>query len=705
MNKNKLILLMIMAIFFMNCAGRKAITTNYYILQYFQHSENKDIYQQKSFDFSAIVYDAKISNTYDRKKIVIRHFGPKITYSNRDLWGTNLSDGIADLVAKRISSYNIFNQVQRTFWDVRPDYEINSIINNIEYIRSDNINEVHINMDIILTHSGEEVFLVKHSVSREERLFTESMESFVQKANDIILEETDKFSVSIQNYFNGVKPPEKGELESKKIVEIDSLVEISGKMGKLIFPAISKTDNEPQYKIINENDEAIFAQPGAEIALESGQYELMYGSGSPLQKMNKRDITIHPMYSTEIEPDWACMIVDVLDERRNYRQVRYEIFDMEDGESFGTHYPVKKELGEQQKVWMLKPGLYKITINNEPFNTYLDFTTIYLQKGKLEKLSLIVGVDDDDNPTNLIGAGVMEDQSSDMVTEHWRLSNAIHGNFNMNSNNDVDKDEYATTTVVTSQLENRVVYNNMPHYYYMRNLVELGFTKSSDVDLRLSVDDFDLKNTYVLFMLKNFGIYGRFDLNTHLFPSFKYYTTKMNYIKQDKNEKEIERNHNETEIKLTNGGFPLVMKEGIGFNYRIFNTPRAKLNFRTGLGIRQDFSSDVFTLANNNYIENEISYYLFREMEDVVNTGTEISLVGNFNLPFNLSYMTNADILFPFDGNEDITVDWENVFNLRIMKYISIYYKLNLQNKNLENSDDYILSRHSLFVRLTYFFR
>ena len=67
--------------------------------------------------------------------------------------------------------------------------------------------------------------------------------------------------------------------------------------------------------------------------------------------------------------------------------------------------------------------------------------------------------------------------------------------------------------------------------------------------------------------------------------------------------------------------------------------------------------------------------------------------------------MTNADILFPFDSNEDITVDWENVFNLRLFKHISIYYKLNLQNKKGENNNEYILNRHSLFLRLTYIIR
>ncbi len=697
------ILLLVLMVGFMNCFFRTTLPTNYYILQYFDHSEKGDIKQDDSFNVSAIVYDTQISRTYDRKKIVIRHFGPKITYADNDLWATDLSDGIADLISKRISAYNIFNQVQRSFRDVRPDYEINSSINNIELIKADNMNEVHLGIEINLTRSGEEEFLVRHVAVREERLFNESLESFVQKANDLILEEADRFSIKVQDHFLG-KEKEEGP-EITQTYDLEKVTDTTGvQTGKLLIPALSKTDNEPKFKIISQEDKVFFAQPGEEIALKKGKYDLVYGSGSEMQKMEKSNVEIKPMYSTQIEPDWSCMVVEVLDEQRNYRQVRYEVFDAVTGESYGTHYPVKKELGEQPRVWILKPGLYKVTINNEPFNTYRDFTTIYLQEGKLEKLSLVVGVDNNDNPTHLIGGGVLEGQKGDLIAGNWRVFSALHGNFNMNSSNENEADEYFTTTVVTSQFENRITYNNMPHYYYMRNLMELGFTKSTDVDLRLSADEFDLKNTYVLFLLKKLGIYGRFDISSHFFPGYKYSTSKFNFIKKNNKGEEIERDLDVKEVKTTASGFPLILKEGVGINYRLLNTPKANLSIRTGFGIRQELYNNVYNMVNKSYFdpEDDRFYEVYREMEDVFNRGTELSLVGNFSLPFNLNYMTNADVLFPFDSAEDITVDWENVFNLRLFKHISIYYKLNLQNKKNKADNSYIQNRHSLFLRLTY---
>ncbi|MBN2281301.1 MAG: membrane integrity-associated transporter subunit PqiC [Candidatus Marinimicrobia bacterium] len=704
MKKTGIVILLSLMVFIMRCAGTRAFSDSFYILQYFQHSEKPELKLKTSFNYSVIVYDTEVNRTYDSKKIVVRHFGPRITYANNHLWGTDISDGVADLLGRRLTAYNIFNQVQRNFRDNRPDYEIVSIINNIEMISSDNLSEVHLNIELYLKKSGDEEYLVKHSSTREEILFNNSMESFVQKANDILLEEADRFALKIENFFNKIEPEENTE-PAFELALTDTAAPTGMRMGKLHFPAISGTDNEPQIKIVSKSNDVIFAQPGQEIALTCGTYDIVYGSGSTLQKMNKRNVDIKPMYSTEIEPDWACLLVDVLDERRNYRQVRYEIYDALTGESYGTHYPVKKELGEQQRVWMLKPGLYKLTINNEPFNTYRDFTTVYLNKGKTERLSLVVDVDDNDNPTHLIGGGIIEGQSGEVFAEHWRVSSALHGNFNMNSSNETDEDEYFSTSVVTSQFENRIVYNNMPHYYYMRNLTEIGFTKSTDVDLRLSADEFDVKNTYVLFMLKNLGVYGRIDINSHFFSSYRYSTSKFNYIKQNSRGKEISRALDEKKIKLADGIYPMVLKEGIGVNYRLFNTPKAKLSIRTGLGIRQELYDKVYDITNKNYTEENIVYQLYQEKVDLFNRGTEVSLVGNFNLPFNLSYMTNADILFPFNTSESITVDWENVFNLRLFKHISIYYKLNLQNKQGEDGNEYILNRHSLFLRLTYIIR
>ena len=50
---------------------------------------------------------------------------------------------------------------------------------------------------------------------------------------------------------------------------------------------------------------------------------------------------------------------------------------------------------------------------------------------------------------------------------------------------------------------------------------------------------------------------------------------------------------------------------------------------------------------------NEGDYRLFQELDSVSKTGMEVSLVGSFQLPYNISYSTNADVLFPFATEEN----------------------------------------------------
>ena len=112
-----------------------------------------------------------------------------------------------------------------------------------------------------------------------------------------------------------------------------------------------------------------------------------------------------------------------------------------------------------------------------------------------------------------------------------------------------------------------------------------------------------------------------------------------------------------------------------------------------------------YCLKSQNITINDIEHRIYTEQKSESTTGTEVSVVGNFQLPFNLTYSTNADFLFPFSKDDDYTMEWENVINLKLFKYISLDYKLKLENKIPETGDEYIVEKHSLFLRVTYFLR
>ncbi|NQV18883.1 MAG: membrane integrity-associated transporter subunit PqiC [Armatimonadetes bacterium] len=693
----------ILILFLFGCVAGELITRNYYILEYFSHSEKEELIQDEPFASSVMIMDTKIPQTYSRKQIVIRHFGPKITYSDNDIWGVNLSDIIPDLIARRLNKYNIFKRAQREFYTERPDFEINTTINNIELYQSEYYKQAHLNMDFYLKKIDDDVIIVHHSVNKEEVLLDEEMDTFVQVINDLILTESDKFFVKVVNHLfkeELSKTIEEGEAEviDSLFVEIAEDEEISSGTGLLLLPAITKTDDEPHYKIYDKYNYEVTGKIGDAIPLAEGIYSIKYGSGNSSQMMEKKNIKIVPRYKTIIEPDWGCLLVDVIDEKRNFAKVRYEIFDVESGESFGSEFPVEEEIGEQQKIWVLKTALYKVTINNEPFNTYRDFTTIYIAEGKTQRLTIVVGTDEDDNPTNMVGAGVLEEDVTLAALQKIKFNSAIHANMNVNSDNESNKDEYETTITMNLQLDNRLVYDNFPIHYTLKNLTELGTTKNPDSDFRISSDDMDLKNTLIYYFWEKLGLYARLDMNSHFFKANYYSSDKFNFIKQDVDGNIIE-GQNVDEVEIKSHFFPLVLKEGLGINFRVLSLAKASLYLRAGFGMRQDINNDVFNYSHTD----ENNYRIYIEEESIYKEGTEISAVGNFQLPFNLNYSTNADFLFPFEKGEKNSMEWENVFNMKLFKYISLDYKIKLRNKQVD--DDYIISEHTLFLRVTYILR
>jgi len=687
--------------------SREAVVRNYYVMEYFSHTENKELYQTKPLDLSVRINDIIIPSIYNQREIVIRHSGPRITYSDNDLWAMRLTEFLPGLITKRISVYGLFRFVSREFLDQRPDGEITLRINNIElYEAGTDGKTASINMNFQFIETQGQHRIIEHSVSREQTIPDDKVETFVQTINEIILEETDAFLYKILRYYTQEQEPEIDESEFPRDSLLQEIEEAADEgMGALLLPAISKADNEPPYKIYSQDGDEYDGIPGQSVSLPAGIYTLEYGSGSRRQLMIKENVQIHPRYKTIIQPDWSCLIVNVIDERQEVVKVPFEIFDSKDGMTYGIGVPARREYGEKQQIWMVEPGRYKITINNEPFNSYSNFTTVYLNEGEFQKITIVVATNPDGTPGNLIGAGVLEEAEEAGTIGHWHFLSAFYGNASINSTNEKIRTEHETTLVFNTQFENKITYDNFPVNYTLRNLIELGTTRTSETGFRISNDDIYFRNTLILYFLENMGIYGRFDIETHLLNEYTYFASPINYRKKALDGNTVEEALQVKQVKTKDGFMPLTLKEGVGINLRAFNTGRVNLNVRAGFGLRQDYYNNVHLFSEEEETVNNVTYKLFKAQESLQKRGAEVSVIGNFQLPLNLTYYTNADFLFPFRSDEMATIEWENVLNLKLFKYISVDYRLRLRNKQDESGKEYIVNRHALFLRINYFAR
>lgn len=704
-----LTLALILLVLFSACARRDIVPTNYYVLEYFPHTEDPELRQEQPLDLNVYISDTRIPRMYSRRQIVQRLYGPRIQYSNTELWGSQLSSTIPSLISRRLSNYNLFRRTQREIILDRPQYELVTNLNRVEKFTSEQENKAHLSISFALVRTRDDHVIAEYSANREKRLHDPGMDSFVQAINDLILNETDNFVRRILHAYRQEDPLREDieEIARPDLEPIDFEDETHTGSGVLFMPALSRSDNEPYFIVYDqEGNEVATENMGTPVVLPKGVYEIHYGSGSERQMITKPDVEIYPNYRTVIEPDWGTLTIDIVDENRNYAKVRYELFDLESAESFGSEFPAEEEIGEQKKVWVLKPGLYKVTIHNHPFNTYRNFTTVYVERDKHQELRIVVDRDDDGNPGNMVGAGMVEESDMAARMERLNFSSAIHGNINITSSNEADRDAQEMSIILNAQLDNRLIYDVHPFNYNMKNLIELGTTRGPDTDFRISADAFEVRNTLIYYFLRNLGFYTRLDLNTHMFNEYSYFSDNINMRKYDVDGNLVSEKHDVSRVQLKPSLYPLNLKEGAGINIRLLNLPRANLNLRTGFGMRQDITRDVYAYETEETDpDTNIKYRVFQEQKSEYREGTEISLVGNFRLPYDLTYSTNADILLPFDTEEDITFEWENVFNLKLFRYVSLDYRLRLRNRIPDVGSEYIVSEHTLFLRLTYFLR
>ncbi len=701
------ILTALVIILLIGCTVEEIAPRNYYVMEYYQHTEVDSLKRETPLPYKVLVSEADIARTYTRRQIVLRHFGPKLTYSDYDNWGGKLSEMVSGLVVQRLKRYNVFSKVHQEYFSEVPDFEITTKINNIELYSSE-VNPyraARLNIEFHLKRANEQTIFLSHSVNRVVYMVDDEIETFVQKVNELLLEETDNFIRRIYRFFDQGETAEEiiaNEISGgdSQILSVGSEEELPSGMGLLLLPAISETDEEPQFTVADKYGMVTPGKMGEALPLWKGKYTLSMGSGDTDQMIEKANIEIIPRYKTVLNPEWGALKVKIVDESRNYMKVRYEIFDQSNGESFGSDIPAEEDIGEKDRVWVLRPGLYKITVNNEPFNTYQNFSTVFLEEGTYQILTIVVNTNDNGDFESLIGAGVLDEAVVSKEEKHLDIYSAIHANGNISSDNTNDKSNPTTVYKATMQLDNRLVYDRYPYHFTSKLLVEAGLSKEEETDIRASDDYFNLRNTLVYYLVKSFGLYVRGDANTHFFPEKVYTSDERNYIFID-TEGVRDTLLARDEVKIKEPWQPAEFKEGFGINWRILDKQRSSLSTRLGFGFRQLYAKDVYIYSFSDEVsgETDVTYNVYNEVGNSTQEGVEFSVVASIELPFNLSYDSNLDILFPFD-NDNPSYEWENILNLRLFKQVSLDYKFTLTYN--EDVADYNILNHLFYLRLTY---
>jgi len=460
-------------------------------------------------------------------------------------------------------------------------------------------------------------------------------------------------------------------------------------VGRIFVPAMTSGADEPLYAVFQDGELIGEENTGSSFFLKPGSYTVVLGTGVMDQRI-RQDVVVGREQTVIIQPEWGAVTFEVIDELRTYQKQDLQIFRVESAESYGIIPAINPELGEHLQTLLLSPGLYKIVSRGRDFNTYINFTTLLLEPGRYTPYTIVI----DSKTGNFIGAGILRSSERMRQRRNWNMFGAVHGNVNLTSENDEFSKKVKTNISLLGQLDTRLLYEKLPHYYLAKNLLELGAQRQEGAGWQINQDRLSLKNTYVYYILNWLGGYGRFEATTHLFEKSVRFDDPVDVLMLDEAGDTLRVRKGVKTVRVEPVFYPLDLKEGLGVNVTPLRTFKARLSLRCGLGYWQTYNrDDCFGVTDVNTV--------FQRKGDSFLKGLETALVSNLVLLNNLSMTTEVDVLLSFEGKLEMKkLELENFISLIIFKNVTLEHTLRLTR---DPNVDHTLQYHFLSVRLSYY--
>jgi hypothetical protein len=196
-------------------------------------------------------------------------------------------------------------------------------------------------------------------------------------------------------------------------------------------------------------------------------------------------------------------------------------------------------------------------------------------------------------------------------------------------------------------------------------------------------------------MAPRVGPYVRFGLLTNLFESTVLVTEPTFVTKRQLDGTQT------TELVLANDTFdigdsfaPVLLREGVGVNFRLVRSRLAFLDWRAGLGFRQNRYRGAY--VQEDAVEGLLTY---RQQESFNQSGLETTIVGDVRLN-RLLLNTNLDLFADFEEFDQPTLDWRNTFSWRLTGELSLDYRVDIFRQPQVTEDTQV--RQNLLFRYSW---
>jgi hypothetical protein len=485
------------------------------------------------------------------------------------------------------------------------------------------------------------------------------------------------------------------ELPPPKVqMEMDSTLIPVGK-GAVFVPAMTDPAGEAPYVVISDEQAIARTSTGQKTILSPGAYRVLTGSGVESQ-MIAHAIQVYEGHCTLIEPDWAGMVIRVVDQHGMQFRGTYELFALPDGEDFGLGLGADETRGETLRTWLLPAGRYMIVRSGETPRARTDFLTVRLLPGELVYFTLVQNEEDG----GFMGGGVVDRGEGKTEYENWRLGLIVGGDLLWNRNDQVVGRDFGNSITINAFLDWSMRYLDPNNLMYVRLQIDEGQTAQPHQDLQKTIDEVDLDAIYTYRLLSWLGPYVRLGLDANIFPGKKIFAEGQDVVKEDShgNQGPI---HNMTQLRLQDSLDPLELKEGVGASFDLSPFQILDLHLRIGFGARQYLVQSLLKERGSKEGDLEdIAYYVQVDSSELL--GLEATLIVSARLTRWLMIDTELDSLIPFLSSEtnDPVMNWKNTISLRLVSFASLAYVVRLDyDKQLS---DHLQAEQRILLRFTF---
>ncbi len=458
--------------------------------------------------------------------------------------------------------------------------------------------------------------------------------------------------------------------------------------GALFLPTYSEARREPDIAIFDaEGDLVTTGQPGHRVLLDAGEYEIRFGSGVSGQRLTRVGVVVEEGRTTTVFPDWSGLLVETLNETGEYIDGQYDLIRMDEWINYGRGQGYREERLQDIDIWILPPGLYRISRVGESYTSLVNYITVQLNPGELHTVEIVFN-----SEGSLIAGGTKTLTTRARAGRYWTYGLRAGGNLAFTR--DVDEGDLTRQNIlVSTDVRMRARYDKASYFGISEIFLQNSFVKEDDEALRPTRDFLQARSTWVRRLNNYVGPYVRGQMATHLFPSDVNLDTVY-----------VISAAGDTVPRATGGTFrrqpslfPVSFAQGAGVNVDWLSRYYAEISTQTGIAARQDLSRGDYIARPSNEYPN-----LYERAESAYNVGAEGVLNSRLRLSALLTVDLRAEVFAENANLGKVTLEnFEADFRYFLTRNIEIGYLFQVREFS-ENVENRFPRTHNLSLRLSF---